>query len=150
MDAPKPTLPPSDLDFFKKRAAQSLDREIPMLPRAKPMRPRMPCSGKAPWLIAESPAELDRVRKALRSRLGKVVRDMFEFRDVMPEFREILDFLLPWAQRWAQEPKREKWTTHDKGVRTNESGFRARRGAGPAAKIAAEEEGEGADKAEAQ
>lgn len=76
-------------------AHQRLHGVRPMLPSGKRARRK---AYRTPSLIEENQDQLDQKRREIWSRLRRVTRDMFDFQASLPEFKEILDFLLPVVQ----------------------------------------------------
>lgn len=76
-------------------ADQRLHLVVPMKLKEKGIERKI---AKTADSIAQNPEELAQVRAAIWKRLRRLTRDMFDFRDHLPEFKEIQDFLLPIAQ----------------------------------------------------
>ena len=89
--------------FNTDTAEQRLHGVHPMLPSGKEA-PKKIYRNAA--MIAENEEELDQVRAAIWSRLGRVVRDMYDFKDYLPEFNKMMEFLLPHYQK--QEPTKSQ------------------------------------------
>lgn len=80
--------------FNTTTATQRLYGVVPKLKKSKG-KPYGKKHYKTAAAVAERVGELDQVREAIWSRLRRVVRDMYDFREYLPEFKEILNFLLP-------------------------------------------------------
>lgn len=84
--------------FNTTTARQRLHGITPILPSGKPAIQKV---YRNPSVIAKDEAQLNQVRAAIWSRLRRVTRDMADFRTYLPEFKEILEFLLPIVQESA-------------------------------------------------
>lgn len=82
--------------FNTTTAEQRLHGVRPMLPSGVEAKKKV---YRNPNLISESESELAQIRAAIWSRLSRVVRDMYDFKDYLPEFNEMMEYLLPKVQK---------------------------------------------------
>lgn len=80
--------------FNTKTADQRLHSFIPMALKEKGIQKKMAATAEE---IAKDENHLAQVRAAIWSRLRRVVSDMYDFRDYLPEFSEVYEFLHPRA-----------------------------------------------------